>query len=474
MLLSFKGMCNCSLHMVEQNTTVMSLALNSIAKKLFLGKYSHVRIVCSASHEMRMKTYDIVSDLTAQFGSGIKVTIEEPEVIKDSRSKRLGPMIIFISSKESFERIKNKLLFNNIRFCKFYLLVFVNGTFVEVDKVMRTFWSNFMHNINILSEESDGTVGTYTFFPFADGSCGLEVSLKLFNQFDPKRNAWSEEIFFPEKFNNLNLCPLKVAALGWSLPSVITTITANGGIKFSGFEVDIIVAIAEELNCTLQFKHIATTGILYENGSSTPGLLSSLRSGECELGIGSISLQYERTLFLTETSSFMSVPIVMMIPPAKKVSPFRKLSKPFSALVWIMLLSTLIIGVFIILVLRMTSRSAYNFVIGQGVKNPFMNMILAVTGTSLHTLPKKNFSRFLLMNFLLFCLVFRSLYQGKLYIMMSMDLHEKEFSTIDDIMSTNMIFYTYESMMRRIQGQKIASRFETFDCIMHFNTLNLF
>lgn len=453
--LFIKSTSECCLNVTGQNSDAMSLAVGSILRKLFMGKFTNIRILSSIQEEMRVKSYELVSDLIVKMGTDFKVTIEEPKIIKNSPSKRGSPMVILIHSWKSFEQIREKLEFDNLRFRKFYLLVLVNGIFPEIERVVQSFWKFWINNINVLYENRNGSIGMFTFFPFANQSCGNETSLKLINTFNVATRTWSTKAFVPEKFRNLNLCSLKLAVQGASAPSVIIQ-----SDKFFGFEVDIFNEIADEFNSTTSFEDFKTVGSIYENGTTTTGMLPQVYKRTHVAAFGTLSLQLERTQFLTETKSFLSLPIVLVIPPAKIISPFQKLVRPFTILVWSLLLLTFLIGFIIIITLKCSSRRSYDFIVGPGVNYPFTNMMIAFFGGTQSKIPSNNFARYLLMNFLLFCLVIRVLYQGKLFLMLRMELHEKEAATIDDMMEREMIFYTYESLSKRTVGFKFFNRWD--------------
>lgn len=71
--------------------------------------------------------------------------------------------------------------------------------------------------------------------------------------------------------------------------------------------------------------------------------------------------------------------------------------------------------------------------------------LIVIFGGSQTKLPTRNFSRFLLMSFLLFCLVQRNVYQGSLYIFLQSDGRHKEVQSIDEMVENGFDFYMYES-----------------------------
>jgi hypothetical protein len=150
--------------------------------------------------------------------------------------------------------------------------------------------------------------------------------------------------------------------------------------------------------------------------------------------------------------------MIVVIPPTQLISPIKKLTRPLSFLVWASMISTFLLGVVVIIVSKLRSKRAYKFIVGDDVNYPVINMTIAFLGGSQNKLPSKNFARYLLVKFLLFCLVIRSMYQGKLFIMLQLELREPQVETIEDIVARDMAFYTYESFARRVQQFPFANR----------------
>lgn len=445
-----------SLTAVEQReSSGLSLAMANVVLRLFEGKFTNIRILSSIMDHKRTASYEVVSDFIIELDSRMKVTIEEAKGIKNSPSKRGSPMIILIHSIESFGKIKEKFAFDNLRFRKFYLIVAVDGVFAEFATVIGTLWEQWIFNFYVLDLNSDGSVSLQTFYPFGNDSCGQSLEMKLINRFNASTRIWRTQTFTAERFTNLNSCPIKVAVLKTSLPSVIRE-KAIG--EHSGFEIDIFKEIAREFNSTPAFEDFEAIGTIYDNKSTSLGSLPSVYKRAHDAALGTLSLQYERANVLTETKSFLSAPLILVVPLAERISPLQKLTRPLSAYVWTLTIITFFVGFTVILCLKATSEKAYDFVVGRGVNYPYLNMMIGFFGTTQHKLPKTTFARFLLTKFLIFCLIIRCLYQGKLYIMLQLDLHEKQVDTIDEIMNRNMVFYTYESLSKRIEGFKFANR----------------
>ena len=86
-----------------------------------------------------------------------------------------------------------------------------------------------------------------------------------------------------------------------------------------------------------------------------------------------------------------------------------------------------------------------SFVYGRNVKSPTMNMISVIFGIQQTVVPTRNFARFILMMFLLFCLVNRNAYQGALYIILRSDGTRKEVQSVTEMVEKDFKFFMFST-----------------------------
>lgn len=67
------------------------------------------------------------------------------------------------------------------------------------------------------------------------------------------------------------------------------------------------------------------------------------------------------------------------------------------------------------------------------------------------TLPGRNFARFILMCFMLFCLVMRTAYQGKQYEFMQKEMRKRGLETIDELIDNNFTFFISNTKTKQYQ-----------------------
>lgn len=186
--------------------------------------------------------------------------------------------------------------------------------------------------------------------------------------------------------------------------------------------------------------------------------MKKAKDGEVDVAIGLISLQLSRTTYLSETKPFAIIPLVLVVPPGSEYGQIEKFARPFSLNVWIIILVLFFISGIISIILKSYSSKVYNFVVGRDVKTPFHNVIAISLGVSQTQLPNRNFARFILMSFILYCLILRSAYQGGVYNIMKSSERKPAIASLDEMMDKNVKFYMYTTLEPRTEHFKFYNR----------------
>lgn len=175
--------------------------------------------------------------------------------------------------------------------------------------------------------------------------------------------------------------------------------------------------------------------------------------GTADIAISDLWLKSNRLKYIEATTSYIIETIIFVIPPGAELTSFEKYSKPLDVYTWMLLLATIFVAFIVIRYVKKMSEDTQEFVFGRGVGDPYLNVLAAVVGGSQPTLPQRNFSRFLLLIFLLFCLVMRTVYQGSLYGFLKSTIRHKEVKSIDEMIDHDFEFYVVPSILDLIQGQ---------------------
>lgn len=94
----------------------------------------------------------------------------------------------------------------------------------------------------------------------------------------------------------------------------------------------------------------------------------------------------------------------------------------------------------VIFVIDLKFKAFKNFIYGNGIRTPVVNMTIILFGAAQSKVPNKNFSRFLLNMFLLFCLVLRNVYQGSMFTFLQSDGPHKEVQSINEMVEKGFEF----------------------------------
>lgn len=373
----------------------------------------------------------------------VKILLTSSNLVEDK-----SPVILILNSLSEF----SELLIKNDN-SKYYLIILLNELNLNFDKILKTFWNHSKLNVNFLVKNQEN-ISIFTFFPF-DKNCGEELILKLISSYSQN---WTLKNFYPNKIKNLKKCEIKIGMSPADPFNMIEIDNRTNSKTVNGLEVDIIKNLSDELNFHPSFHGpYFDIGTIFSNGSSI-GLMSLPHEKKVDVIIGGLSLQLERLKYLSRTAFYMTDALILTMPPTSTISSFQKLYMPFDVITWSLIIAIYIMGVIIVTLTRRMSGTVYEFIVGQNVNHPILNMLIAIVGGSQIKLPQKVFSRFILVKFLLFCLVMRALYQGKLFDIMRRNIYEKNAESFDELIDKKFNFYTYESLSRRVQGFKFAQR----------------
>lgn len=180
---------------------------------------------------------------------------------------------------------------------------------------------------------------------------------------------------------------------------------------------------------------------------------------EADLTVGMYTITFLRSKLMTSSEFYYSVPFIMIVPPGERLTAFEKLFRPFSLIVWILLLLTFSIAFVVITIMKFQRNSLKDFIFGTRNRSPYLNVLIGFVGGAQTVEPQRNFARFLLMMYLLFCLVKRSLYQGALFQFLQMDDRHSAVQSIDEVVELNFRVFMLPSSLEHTQNMKFRDRY---------------
>jgi hypothetical protein len=178
---------------------------------------------------------------------------------------------------------------------------------------------------------------------------------------------------------NLHKCTVKVLIFKIGLPFTVAKQNQNGNFHYDGADVKLMQILAESLNFRINFTFIGDERFKKVNESYESALMK-LYDGEVDLTICDWWLTERRSKAFDFTSAYATATIIGLVPPRRTWSSIEKLIYPFKISLWIAIFTSLIIGVFVIFVVKLQSKIIQNFVFGTNVKKPFLNLFITFIG----------------------------------------------------------------------------------------------
>lgn len=351
--------------------------------------------------------------------------------------------IFIIDSVSTFEKFYHKVHADTFRLYGLYIFVTVERSKQNFEHLFAIMWKKKIFNIYVIYEERN-SINLATFFPFKDNEpCG-NTKFTILNKY-VNRN-FEKELKFPGKISNFHGCPLRVTTFNSDI-AVIKETLKDGSIIIHGHEIKIIETLAEKLNFTvaLNFRDgFEQWGEVFENGTGTKAL-GELINNQTDIVIGDFFVKPVRMKSLDISDVYLNYPVILVTLKGEKLTSMEKLLQPFQPIVWVILLITFSIGLLVISIINCKYKQLKSFVYGADNRRPVMNMLIVIFGSQQPKLPKRNFARFILMMFIILCLVMRSIYQGSLYKFLQSDGRHKEPQSIQEMNDKKFTFLIYES-----------------------------
>ena len=338
-----------------------------------------------------------------------------------------------------------------------YVVVLVNGRIPEIEKIFKLLWSVQIHNVALMYEEANEIL-VFTFFPFNLKKCD-DMSPVLINKIIGGRILNSTKDFYPNKMSNLFNCSIRLATSNNSQPFVIATLNSNGSYDLSGFEIVLINTLAKILNFHVNVTYIGDDGYILNNGTSA-GCLKLLLNGDAEISVASWWIKQRRTDLLDYTSSYTFDKLALIVPPGRQLTPLEKLIYPFTPAVRYCIFAVFFVGLIVIKVTSQRSAELQSFIFGSRVQHPNFNYFIGLIGGVQKILPRRNFARFLLMSFLLYSLVLRTLYQASYFKFFQTNRKHKHIQSIEEVIEKDWNIYTTIGNAESLEGMDaIKNRF---------------
>lgn len=311
---------------------------------------------------------DIKSEIIESFlrSSEVQVTVEVNDLktftkFTNKEFRKIGATILHLDEYIEFESffglIKKDMFFYDGHF----IIIYNSGNVREIKQIFSTLWQIYIYNVAVLvtNAASSDLVPIFTFLPFINGSCNNTEPIRI-NEFNITSMAWTTNLFFPKKFQQLNRCPLRFGCYN-NAPGFIIKRSESGLPIFTGVNVDIVNMISDMLNFSLNFsEYEQDMGVIHQNKTAT-ALLQRVIGNEVDLIFTSIYL--DRNELLSVTRMVYADKLILVVPPPFLIGPMEKIFLPFSFVSWISIGMVALLACCTVITLKFTPKIVHDYTI---------------------------------------------------------------------------------------------------------------
>lgn len=342
-----------------------------------------------------------------------------------------------------------------------YSLDNINNTESEespvLNKVVRLLWRyyiinvvllipTFKYNGNQIIIEKYG-INIYTYFPYANNSCGEIVVSQRINYFELGNGKFenNEVDLFPKKVPEYwSGCLVKIRAMIWA-PCVLfpskSFIDPNVSIALTeGIEVQLAFVVAKFLGLKLEFY--ATTkpfdwGAVTADGNAS-GSIKLVIDRTVDMAIGGFGAVKERQMYADYSVDLYTETVSWCLPKAQEASRWKNLLSVFTLTAWVSMVIMYIFTSFLINNMSTCPpKDSSSFI---KLKYGSLHIFSLFLGISASDTPLKISSRICFISWLIFSLHFIVAYQAKLMTVLLQPTFEKQISTVEEMVVSKFEF----------------------------------
>ncbi|XP_030041301.1 uncharacterized protein LOC115456398 [Manduca sexta] len=357
------------------------------------------------------------------------MTYKRPVVIKLSQGTpvkfiNIKQYVIFGETSADIIRIMRWLDGSEYDRTGRYIIICSSKNVLQCDKnqIFKKLSKLHISNVVALKTAKNGEAAAYSYDVIKPGICynsepdRIEVMLNCQND-----SCFSN--LYPDKFNNIHLCPWLVSAI--EEPPYMMYLNKSAP---SGFDGDILKMIADNLNATLNIK---TPNELewgrYVNYSWT-GSFGDIINNRVDAAICTSPYNpYIHDNFQTSRIYYYN-DIVWAARVPSLTPPWEKLLHPLGNLLWIILLL-----IFIGIVLANNCLKTIIWKKSCIQRNFVLHSWLLFLGMPIHKLPSKKAYLIIIYTWVWFCFIIRYAYQAALFDALSYRSYRQHFKTCNEV-----------------------------------------
>lgn len=353
--------------------------------------------------------------------------------------------ILFFESTTFFIRFKEKVVMTN-KFTKplTFLAYFATGSKVDL-----LFYTQLFAYLFTIFHDPDGSLVMQKYSRYDPNHCG-NVFVENINRFSLKSLEWEKSIVLDHEIGNFHGCSVRIGIVNLHKPFAYHKILDDGSFEVLGLTVSFWDALANHYNFRIRYSPVdVLTGKCLDK-TPLPNMIPQ-HSGLQDIILSNYESQIAE-IISSDSYGFI-------IPYGELYTPLEKLFLPFDLETWIWFTVFMVTGIVVIEIIKRTPRRVQDFVFGQNVSTPIINLVQAFFGVSQNRLPGRNFARYLLTMFLLFCLIMRTAYQGKMFEFLQKDMRKPEVASVEEMIANNFTFFAIDSNLEFFRTLEIFRGF---------------
>jgi hypothetical protein len=281
---------------------------------------------------------------------------------------------------------------------------------------------NVIKHFHYFLSESKSEIELLTFVWYSPGHCKKPILVKI-NSFNKNTNLWENSKFKIEKFTNYFGCDILVVTSSYHHTYdylMYSNNEQNREINCRGVWYETMKALSKSFNFTP--KCLYETKIKIEKKSD---YIEAKQDHFVKLIFKSFDdgfnhsngnhIPFWQIMNEVRVKPYHLDGVYFAVPPGEQFNAYEKLYLPFDKYTWYILIFTFVSSFSTIFVVLCFAPSIKNYVFGENVSSPSLNVAAHFFGLGQNIVPKKSFTRFILMAFIIFSLIIRTAYQGKIY-----------------------------------------------------------
>jgi hypothetical protein len=397
---------DCKILQKVRKDDLASKALIDVVQEIFISRGISFEIVIFG--EVSLRVGDTIDNLVTNVQESQSIKITRHEVLTEIANTAL----VFVSPKliKGINKIGLRKWFPTTNKILFFL-DHENMIDLNLLKEDLTHNSRGINQYAYYFVDYDTKVELKTFEWWTEAACNQPQLITL-NTFHKQISKWEQNQKIQDKFMNFHGCTLKSQSM--NIRTAFFHIANNNGLKDNNSlhqnyytkkektEEKIAKLFAEQGNFSINrseynaYNDDRELYVFFQAAQAYQSDITHLEAG-CSLPY------YDGKMYLIYS-------------PPDPYTTYEKMTLPFDADTWMYLFITY--GVFFasILIIKILPRRIQNVVFGLNVKSPIFNVIRGIFGAPQTLLPRNSFARFILINFVIFCFIFRTAYQGEHFI----------------------------------------------------------